>query len=409
MEEGPMTEYHDAESLPSFPFVSGSILRPPEEYAKYRKECPLGQVRLVTGGVGRLLASFADVSVAARDPRLTRNHIVDGVSRAFRSSSVLDDPEVMNNKSDEDHRRIRRTFALGFTRAAADSFRPTIRAIIDRLADDIERTGPGADLATQFCEPMPIQSTCAMFELDQSDWPAIRDWSFATTPGSVAMPDEQRLAMQTALADYAENLVAQRRARPRHTLIEELIAAADDGTLSHPELLSTVRMLIGSGHVFMAGVLGRSLLSLIIGDRDPWRRLVADPSLIDAAVNELLRYNALLEGAAPRYAVADVPLPSGTVRAGETALLSWSAALRDPEVFPDPDVLRFDRPPQKELAFGGGAHVCPGAFLVKAQMQITLQVLTERFPDLRLAVDAAEVRLTDGEMPGALVSLPVSW
>jgi cytochrome P450 len=157
-------------------------------------------------------------------------------------------------------------------------------------------------------------------------------------------------------------------------------------------------------------MLGRGLLTLLNDGRALWQRLRADPELIPAAVEELLRYNPLARTASLRIATEDVELPSGTVRAGEPALVSIHSATHDPKAYPAPDTPRLDREGSAtQLAFGAGPHFCLGAHVVRATFQIALEQIIQRFPTLRLDVDPATLGYSEGDKVSALLSLPLSW
>ena len=122
---------------------------------------------------------------------------------------------------------------------------------------------------------------------------------------------------------------------------------------------------------------------------DQWERLKAEPTLIESAVEELLRYDGPVETSTLRYAVEDVDLGGVTIHRGDIVLVVLSSANRDSERFDQPDTLDITRVADRHLAFGYGIHFCLGAPLARLEGQIAMGTLVRRLPHLRLAVDPA--------------------
>jgi len=128
---------------------------------------------------------------------------------------------------------------------------------------------------------------------------------------------------------------------------------------------------------------------------------------MEAAVEELLRYDSPLQSAIPAAAVADVEVDGVRIAAGELVIISLLAANRDPARLPGADRLDLSRPDPSHLAFGHGIHHCLGAPLARLEGRIALGSLIERFPRLRLAVPAADLARAPGVLMNGLVELPV--
>ncbi|UWM52640.1 cytochrome P450 [Streptomyces carpaticus] len=138
--------------------------------------------------------------------------------------------------------------------------------------------------------------------------------------------------------------------------------------------------------------------------------LVDKPELIPDAVEELMRHVPILSGFSfPRYATEDLEMSGVTVRRGEAVIPVIAAANRDPEVYPDADRLDIERGGAPHLGFGQGPHFCIGAHLARIELQVVLEALTERFPDLRFGVPEAELKWKDGHFMNGLHELPVAW
>jgi cytochrome P450 len=407
------------EEIPDFPFPIAPPTQIRPEYARRQAECPLGQVRIHSGtgrgSVGTLLVTYDDVTAAASNWKLTRNHFLEDAPAVQSRSSFISDPDALDNQPIEVHRAIRRVIAKPFSASGVAAYESIVQDIVDDLVTSLEtemrRGGGPVDLVAGLCNPLPAMTMCSLLELAPEDWPRLCSWALAGSPIAAAMPDERRAELLGELYRYCADLVETRRAEPRDTAIEQVIEAQDAGLISEGQMQSLVRVLVGGGHDNTTGVLTRCLLSLISGAGRAWRELVGRPELVETAVEEVLRLNPLTNnGAAWRYVLDDVELPSGVLRAGDVALIHLGAAQRDPLVFPEPDDVRFDRPAGRLLSsFGIGPYVCPMRHVATQQIRLVLTSLVRRLPGLRLAVDVSELRWVESEMPILLDELPVSW
>lgn len=394
--------------LPAFPFPSPS-LTPPAEYAARRSACPFGEVRLPSGDPAILLLTYRDVAAAMADPRLSHDLTGPGAPRMTIEPSFLQDPDILLNKDGEDHLRLRRIVAGAFTPRRAERWRPVIEQVANELIDAMEAAGPSADLVADYCFALPVRIICRLLGVPEEDTRRFRLWSNAFASGARMEPGE-RMTHVGAFLEYISELIARRRAEPGEDLIDDLIAARDGSDrLSERELLTLVTGLIAAGNETTATALSRFVVELLEDGRKLWQQLIDEPATLPAAVDELLRFTGLSNTTLLRLAVEDVELPSGTVRAGQAVAIAGNGALRDPEAYPDPDTLRFDRDAPPTLIFGGGAHYCMGAHLAKAELTVGLGLLLRRLPGLRITVDRDDLVFSGGEIVDSMVTLPVAW
>jgi cytochrome P450 len=290
------------------------------------------------------------------------------------------------------HTRLRRLVAGAFARGHVQRLRPRIAELAERLADRLAEAGAGGrpvDLIELYAEPLPVQVIAELLGIPQPDWPLLRPWSNAIVKMyEYRVSDEQRTAAETASAefvDYLRALVGHRRARRGDDLISSLIAETDsDGArLSEDELITTCTLLLNAGHEATVNVVGNGMYAL---GRHPaqWRRLLADPGLVDGCVEELIRYDSPLQ-LFERTAVQDTEIGAVTVRAGQKIAALLGSANRDPAVFDRPDAFDVARVDNPHLGFGAGIHFCVGAPLARVELQVSLHTLLRRFPSLALA------------------------
>jgi cytochrome P450 len=157
-----------------------------------------------------------------------------------------------------------------------------------------------------------------------------------------------------------------------------------NGTLSETELLHNCIFLLNAGHETTTNLIGNGAW-LLMTHRDERARLLAEPALINPAVEELLRLESPIQ-INNRLATAPIDLPSGTtLPAGSYINLAIGAANRDPAQFDDPERMDIARKPNNHLAFGQGAHACSGMNVARMEARIALLGLFQRFPRLDLA------------------------
>ena len=219
--------------------------------------------------------------------------------------------------------------------------------------------------------------------------------------------DQQRAAAEQASAEfvaYLRGMLAERRRRLGDDLISSLLAETDaeGGRLSEDELVTTCTLLLNAGHEATVNVVGNGVRALFEHPAQ-WQRLLADPGLIDSAVEELIRYDSPLQ-LFERTALADTRIGDVTVPAGEDRRPARLGQPRPCGVRrPQPlDVGRMDNP---HLGFGAGIHFCLGAPLARVELQASLRTLLRRFPRLRPA-HRRPVRTAAGGIrdPGRLVA-----
>ncbi|MEV6085796.1 cytochrome P450 [Streptomyces parvulus] len=391
----------------AYPFGDHVDLRLDPDYAELRATSPVARVRMPYGGDAWLLTRHADVKKASADPRLSMHAAADhDVPRA--APRALDSVGLMGMPP-ESHARLRRLVSRAFTARRVAALRPRITEITHDLVDAMVADGGPADLVSRLALPLPTAVICEMLGIPRTDQHVFRAFTEALMSAS-RFTEEQVAQAAEEYADYLRGYVAQRRAHPEDDLISALIEARDEGgRLSEDELLMLTGGMLVGGHETTANQLAGQAL-VLLDDRARYERLVADPGLIPATVEELLRYVPLWASVGPsRVATEDVEIGGVTVRAGEAVVYSLASANRDEAVFDAPDDVVLDRAANPHIAFGQGPHFCLGAPLARAELQCALEALTGRLPGLRLARPAAELDWHRGMLVRGLVELPVTW
>jgi cytochrome P450 len=224
-----------------------------------------------------------------------------------------------------------------------------------------------------------------------------------------ATTGEQRAAMARAtgaeIYDYFERVVAERRAEPRDDLLSGFIAAEIDGErLSTEDILDISYLFLLAGLDTVTASLGCAV-AYLAAHPDRQQALRDDPSLVPAAVEELLRWETPVPGV-PRITTREVEVAGTTIPAGQSVTCLLATANTDGGEFPDPESIDFNRSGNRHLAFGGGVHRCLGSHLARLEMRVALEEFHRRVPPYSV---------TDGETPiyamgiRSLEYLPLSW
>lgn len=309
------------------------------------------------------------------DPSLPRSHV--------SSILTLDDP---------DHARIRRPLAQALYARVA-RFKPEVERIIGETLDTLEGETT-FDLMDRFCVPIPIDVIASILGVDRERLVEFRAWS----EGLIQGLNPFRNAAQTAAMESAsENLnayfleaMADRRAAPRDDLISDMVQLQAEANLADTELRINLTALLVGGNLTTTDLIGNAVRLLLLNPAE-LAKLKADPKIINAVVEEVLRYEPPVD-ITGRIAHQDMEIAGCPVKSRQALTMSLRGANRDPEVYDDPHAFNVSRKHKPHVAFGGGSHICIGAPLARLEAQVALVRLFERFPDLKLVEGEPEWR-----------------
>jgi cytochrome P450 len=345
------------------------------------------------------------VRTVLTDPRLAKDvHRWPGGGRS-RPSEATGVCAHMLHADPPDHARLRRLVQKVFTPRPA-ALRPRAEEIAAGLLDEMAvARGDVIDLLGGYARPLPIAVLCELLGIPVAD----RAWIAVTVAAYDERAEHQRVERE--LAAYFTELIAARRAEPGDDLVSALaVARADAGGaadgLTGNELLSTVFLLVMAGFDTTVNLIASGTLALLTHPGEK-TRLRQDPSLLPAAVEELLRFTNPVNHANDRFTTQDVPVGDVVIPAGEWVLPATSSANRNPARFPGPDRLDLSRDTSGHLAFGHGVHYCLGAPLARMEAEVALGALLARFPRISLAVPPEELRWRPVSLMNGLESLPV--
>jgi cytochrome P450 len=383
-------------------------------FARLRESRPVAPVRMPGYGRAWMVTRYADVRTVLTDPRLAKDvHRWPGGGRS-RPSEATGVYAHMLHADPPEHTRLRRLVQKPFASRRA-ALRPWAEEVAARLLDEMAAApGDVTDLLAVYARPLPIAVLCELLAIPEAD----RGWIDATVTAYDKPAEHDRVERE--LAAYFTDLIAAKRAEPGDDLVSALVVASDnadadadaaensgaDGGLTGNELVSTVFLLVMAGFDTTVNLIASGTLALLMHPGEK-ARLRQDPSLLPAAVEELLRFTNPVNHANDRFTTEDVPVGDVVIPAGEWVLPAISSANRDPAQFPDPDRLDLGRDTSGHVAFGHGVHHCLGAPLARMEAEVALGALLARFPGMSLAVPPAELRWRPISVMNGLECLPV--
>lgn len=383
--------------------------RPPDALAALRGRATPGRVRLWNGTEAWLMTRYADVHAVLTDLRFSSNPRLPGFPLITRSHQVFATQEAMAlmQLDPPRHARVRRMLAADFTRKRVAALRPRIEEIMDCCAADLAAAGQPADLVARFAAPASASVMAELLGIPGADREFFQRRSVVRLDWNCTK--EQAVAAQRELEDYLGDLIDRRLREPGQDLLSRLAAgylSAGELTLAETRVMGV--MLLQAGHATVGNMISLSVLSLLT-EPSLMDSLAADPALVPATVDELLRFHSIPEIGLPRIATEDVTIGGARIGAGDAVIVSLGAANHDPERFPDAGRLLPGRNSAGQLSFGAGIHGCIGHGLARLQLEAAIGTVIRRFPRLRLAAGVDELPFHQGLSLHGLHALPVAW
>ncbi|WP_208614495.1 cytochrome P450 family protein [Streptomyces regalis] len=371
-------------------------------YARLRERGPVHRVRLPDWqSEVWLVVGHEEARAALADQRLSK----DGSKIGLKS---LEEEMIGKNLLATDppqHTRLRGLISRAFTMRRVEELRPRIQQLTDDLLDDMLPRGR-ADLVESLSHPLPLIVICELLgvpEMDRGEFRKMSTEAIApTSPGN-------EVDAFTGLGAYFTDLIEDKRsAGPGGDLLSDLIrTTAEDGDrLSPDELRGMAFILLIAGHETTVNLITSGVHALLTHP-DQLAALRADMTLLDGAVEEMLRHEGPVETATYRYAAEPLEIAGITVGKGEPVMVGLTAANRDASRYAAPDTFDIRRDARGHVAFGHGIHFCLGAPLARLEARTAIRSLLERAPGL--APDGPPGEWLPGMLVRGVRSLPVRW
>jgi cytochrome P450 len=331
------------------------------------------------------LSRFDDVVDAHLDPATYISKYGPSIEQ------MLDQLDVLIATDEPDHRWQRRIVSRVFTPRAIADLEPKVRAIAAQVLDDARERGE-LDVVPEFSAHLPMMVIAEMLGVPMEMRAELRELSDRMLDRS----DSDELgnisdASMAAIMDanrIMHEIVAEKAKNPGDDIASLMLTATttdDDGNelrLTTDQVASRVMELVAAGHETTAKLVANGVVALT-WYRDQRRELVADPSLIPGAVEEMLRWDppSHYQG---RWVERDVTLHGVTIPAESRVILITGAANHDEREFVEPELFDIHRSIDRHVAFGWGIHLCVGAALARLETRIAFEELLARYPDYEL-------------------------
>ncbi|CAL9507780.1 Biflaviolin synthase CYP158A2 [Streptomyces sp. enrichment culture] len=372
-------------------------------------EEPVSRIRLPHGeGEAWLVTGYDDVRTVTTDRRFSRHAIIGRNFPRMTPEPIVQD-EAINVMDPPASSRLRSLISKGFAPRHMERMRARTQHVVDELLDRMEEHGSPADLTEHLADPLPLATICEVLDIPEADRAQLRAHARTMMDTGIDNRDDAVRA-KAELRAYFQTLTRDRRENPGDDLISALATARDgDEILNDQELTVMAMVLLITGQDTTTYQIG-NISYLLLTRPEELAMLRADPSMLPQAIEEMLRYIPFRKGVGiPRVALEDVELSGVRIKAGDIVHVSYLTANRDGRKFDRPDELDLRRSGPSHMTFGWGGHHCLGAPLATTELQVALGTLLERFPDLRLAKPAEEIRWNKTSIWRYPLALPVTW
>jgi cytochrome P450 len=370
---------------------------------------PVARIRLPHGeGEAWLVTRYEDVRTVTTDRRFSRSAIIGRDFPRMTPEPIVQD-EAINVMDPPASSRLRSLISKGFAPRHMERMRVRTQHVVDELLDRMAEQGSPADLIEHLADPLPLTTICEVLDIPETDRPQLR--AHARTMMDTGIDNRDSAVKAKAdLRAYFKTLTAHRRENPGDDLISALATARDgDEILNDQELTVMAMVLLITGQDTTTYEIGNIAYTLLSRPKE-LAMLRARPEMLPQAIEELLRFIPFRKGVGiPRVATEDVELGGVTIKAGDIVHVSYLTANRDGRKFDRPDELDLERTSPPHMTFGWGGHHCLGAPLATTELQVAFGSLLDRFPDLRLAKPAEEVRWNTTSIWRYPLALPIVW
>jgi cytochrome P450 len=371
-------------------FSQESADDPREGYQWLREQCPVGRSDMDASPV-IYISRYEDVLWALRHPEI--------FSSAMDAVAIGQEQPLIPLQIDPpDHTGYRRLLNPEFTPKKMAALEADVRVLVNRLIDGFVDHG-SCNFHEEFATPLPSTIFLRLLGLPQADLPMFLRWRDNTVRPDVARDDFEgaariREATGREISAYFERAIDASRQAPEEGLLGQLVRAGMNGReLTREELLGILHLLLLGGLDTVTATLD-CMIAYLARHPDRRRQLVEDPSLIEPAVDELLRRETPVQ-VVLRTATQDVEVRGVQVRKGELVTLVLGAANGDEKQFLAADAFELADGHNHHVAFGGGPHLCLGAHLARLELRVAIEEFHRRVPDYRIA-DGAEIHYSPG-------------
>jgi cytochrome P450 len=399
-----------ADELPTFPMARECPFSPPRAYQQMREERPVAPVRLWNGNKAWLVTRFDDVRTILSDKRISNNITHPGFPVLYAARAAVmqqhGKPPYFHFMDPPEHTEHRRMFTQDFSVIRVKEMEDEIQSIVDELIDEmLESADRSADFVKAIALPIPTRVIARILGIPYADVVKLQGMMNATA--GFGQDPEVAKSSYARLTDYVGELIAQKEAKPSTDTISRLISEQlHPGNIDRPGLIRVLLFLLIVGHETTTSMIALGTL-MLLEHEEQREKLIADPSLMQNAVEELLRYLSIVHLTTCRVAIEDIEIGGETIKAGEGLVALISSANRDASQFENPDVFDINRDARKHVAFGFGVHQCLGQTLARLELRIALNSILKRIPTLKLTQPIDDLKFKS--YINGVQSMMVAW
>jgi cytochrome P450 len=346
---------------------------------RMRRETPVVRWEM---GVG--FFALDDVVAAGRNPAIVSTNPATGVVIGMGSR----DPLIPLHVDGEIHRRYRKLLDPLLAPRRVAGLELEIRKLADELIDGFIGNGR-VELHDAFAVPLPCTTFLRLFGMPLEDMDflvAMKDRILKNEASTFEEHEAIGIEAGDQLRAHLRARLAERRLEtvPRDDLIGSFMSFELEGDrLSDDEIVNIMHLFTIAGLDTVT-----SSLSCIVGwfarHAEERRRVVADPTLLPAAIEELMRFESPVPSGGARWATVDTEVNGVPVRKGEMVYLCWGSANLDPTAFTRPLAVDLDREVNRHIAFAAGIHRCLGSHLARLELRVAIDQLHRRIPDYEI-------------------------
>ncbi len=396
-------------SLPTLPMWRAHHIEPSPDMLEIQARGPIHRVRFPSGHEGWWVTGYDEAKAVLTNAAFRPAGMPPP---AFTPDSViLGSPGWLVSHEGAEHSRLRAIVAPAFSNRRVELLAEQVEAITARLFDTLAAQPQPADLRHHLSFPLPAMVISALMGVpyeDHSFFAGLSDEVMTHQHESGPRSDSRRA--WEALRAYIRDKMRAKREGPGDDLLTDLLAAVDQGRATEEEAIGLAAGMLVAGHESTVAQIEFGLLAFF---RHPLQRerLAGDPSLVDKAVEEILRMYPPGAGwdGIMRYPRTDVTIAGVHIPAESKVLVGLPATSFDPRHFSDPQAFDIGREGKPHLAFSYGPHYCIGVALARLELRAVFGSVFQRFPSLQLAVAPDALRLRKEIITGGFEEFPVRW
>lgn len=300
--------------------------------------------------------------------------------------------KMMVNSDAPDHTQRRRLAGSGISDHVMDHFLPNVKSVVNSLVGHL-KAGAAIDFVNEVAVPLPNILLADLFSIPAERRPDFYRWAnhmtqfFGGGSQDIIADAENADTGAAELRDYFMQLMQERKQDPAGDFISHLLK--NQGALDDSELVSQAAIMLVAGTITTTDQICNNLYGILKSGK--WNQLVANPALLEAAIEEATRLDPAVNFIF-RVTKKDLMLHETEIKAGQLVFVSSHAANRNDDVFTNPDDFSLERVKNPHLGYGAGSHYCLGARLGRAQMKELFSQLLEKFPRLKLDATQAATR-----------------